>query len=150
MSTVMWQTFFLWLWTPWWPAAISDSKVKQIPLPWGGGGRGLWHNLGQNTIPSLKTKEQNKRILKCLWINYDTVIFNIYILQQVPGLFKVFLLTIFWNKVTKLGRLTFYHVNAQGRVTLLKRLSFRLLDYFRIRAIYKHGFLWWCLLVEVP
>ena len=53
------------------------------------------------------------------------------------------------SRVTLQRGLTFYHVKGRGRVTLLRRLSFRLSDYCRIRAIYKHGFAWLCLLVEV-
>ena len=54
------------------------------------------------------------------------------------------------GRVTLLGGLTFlYHVKGQGRVTLLRGLSFQLSDLCRIHPIYKHGFTWSCLLVEV-
>ena len=45
-----------------------------------------------------------------------------------------------FGRVTLLGGLTFYHVKGRGRVTLLRGLSFRLSDYCRIHASYKHGF----------
>ena len=53
------------------------------------------------------------------------------------------------GRVNLVGGLTFYHVKGRGRVTLLRGLSFRLSDYSRIRAMYKHDFAWGCLLVEV-
>ena len=52
------------------------------------------------------------------------------------------------GRVTPVGGSTFYHVNGRGRFTLVGGLRFRLSDYCRIRAIYKHGFAWLCLLVE--
>ena len=44
------------------------------------------------------------------------------------------------GRVTLLGGLPFYHVKGRGRVTLPRGLSFRLADYCRICAIYKHDF----------
>jgi len=53
------------------------------------------------------------------------------------------------SKVTFPGRLTFCHAKGRGRVTLLRGLSLRLSDHCCIRAIYKNGLAWLCLLVEV-
>ena len=57
--------------------------------------------------------------------------------------------TYLLGRVTLLGGLTFNDVKGRGRVSLLRRLSFRLSDYCRILTIYKHDFAWLCLLVDV-
>ena len=44
------------------------------------------------------------------------------------------------GRITLLGGSMFYHVKGRGRVTHLRGLRFRVSDYCRVRAIYKHGF----------
>ena len=70
------------------PAAISDSKVIQISLSLE---RKKTCNIEAKHSSSLKKEERNKQILKSLSVLGDTVKFNVHILQQVRGLFKVFI-----------------------------------------------------------